>query len=109
MLGYSADRWPRAAGNRTESLEVADGGAGVSPVAVAGSLDQLADRDEGGGEVEVEVDDVPSSAVMRRLGLRVHAFAEHPGVEVGSPMGALVIYYRPAVGPRVVRGGDACI
>jgi hypothetical protein len=39
------------------SREVAGGGAGVSSVAGSGASDELTDRDERGGEVEVEVDD----------------------------------------------------
>jgi len=39
------------------SLESAGGGSGVPPVSGPGLADEGTDCDEGGGEVEVEVDD----------------------------------------------------
>jgi hypothetical protein len=49
-------------------------GAGVPAIAAAGALDELADGDDGGGEVEVEDDDDVSRSVIRRsLPVAVHS------------------------------------
>jgi hypothetical protein len=47
-------------------LEPLSGGAGVPAVAVAGVLDEGADGDERGGQVEVETEMAASRSVMRR-------------------------------------------
>src|SRR4051794_32111572 len=69
----SGNRWP--AGPGFGSFQASDGGSVVPAVAVAGSLDELTDGDEGGGEVEEEVD-----AVAFLVGTAAQfAVAVHPG------------------------------
>jgi hypothetical protein len=49
-------------------------GAGVPAIAAAGALDELADGDDGGGEVEVEDDEGGLRSVIRRsLPVAVHS------------------------------------
>jgi RimJ/RimL family protein N-acetyltransferase len=49
----------------------------------------------------------PSQAVMRRLGMTLHARFDHPGVEAGNPLRPHVAYRLPRPGPATTAMGRA--
>jgi RimJ/RimL family protein N-acetyltransferase len=45
------------------------------------------------------VQNEPSQAVMRRIGLSQHGFFEHPRIEPGDPLRQHVVYWMPRPAP----------
>src|SRR4051794_2340902 len=82
-IGWRLDR---SAWHRGYASEAARAAADVAfgPIGLAELWSQTAVGNE------------PSQAVMRRLGMRHHAFFDRPGLPAGHPVGHQVVYHLPA-------------